>query len=77
MKLAKKVLENLVKSVGYEAGDVSLAADGHWHKTEIDLDGNGRTVSTLPFGSIEAHEHKIVNGEIKSANGHTHDKVEA
>ena len=62
--------------MGYEAGDVSLSEDGHWHKTSMDVDGNGKTIVTLPFAH-EDHVHEIKDGKVMDANGHSHEKVEA
>lgn len=56
------------------AGDTSPAEDGHWHKCRTDVDGNGKTISTMPHPYAEEHEHMIVNGVIQEANGHTHDR---
>lgn len=67
MKLANKVLEGIAQA---EAGDTSAGEDGHWHKTSIDIDGNGKTLETLPKGS-EQHTHTIKDNKA-SGHGHNH-----
>ena len=91
MKLAEKIktdLEEVLKPYNgkvsdhnAEAGDTSFV-DGHYHKTMIDAEGNGVTISTLIYTDqesrkkvVEDHVHKIVKYEIKSADGHSHDLI--
>ena len=77
MKLFSEVSELLeeIKSADplkqAEAGDTSTDAD-HFHKHEMDVSGNGRTIQTLP-GDHPKHEHKIVKWEVQAAEGHKHE----
>jgi len=69
MKLAKKVLQFFEDQA--EAGDTSSHEDGHFHKTSIDIDGNGKTIKTI---GGEDHEHKIVKN-IAKGHGHKHEVI--
>lgn len=57
-----------------EAGDTSFDA-GHSHKTQMDKDGNGKTIQTLPGDHEPEHEHPIVDGVVQEVNGHTHEVI--
>ena len=50
--------------------------DGHWHKAEIDDEGDGKTIGTFRVavkdGKPNPHVHKIVGTEIKAEKGHDH-----
>lgn len=76
MKLANEILELYVKNkLAYfsEAGSTSSDSD-HWHKTQIDVKGNGKTIETRPTGYEDEHEHEIRNWKVMPAgeDGHTH-----
>ena len=82
-QLRKAIDEYNGKSSGHnaEAGDTSFE-NGHWHKTMVDKDGNGQTIHVMPQNDDEEgkkfdkdHVHKIVNWEVQSANGHTHEVI--
>lgn len=53
---------------GIKAGYTDIV-DGHYHTIEVDDEGNGVTTYT---SHMQNHAHKIVNGEIQEAMGHTH-----
>lgn len=53
---------------GIKAGVTDLV-DGHYHTIEIDESGNGVTTYASHMSN---HSHKIVNGVLLGAEGHTH-----
>ena len=53
---------------GIKAGITDII-DGHYHTIEIDDDGNGVTTYA---SHMSTHAHKISNGEVQEADGHTH-----
>lgn len=75
MKLANKLSEMLQDREQAEAGDTSTN-ENHWHKTEIDIDGNGKTIQTLPADHLD-HQHVITNNIALPVieDGHTHTVV--
>jgi hypothetical protein len=50
--------------------------DGHWHKAEVDDEGDGKTVGTFSVAvkgnKPNPHIHKIVGTELKKEKSHTH-----
>lgn len=76
MKLATEILEKIDKlQANVEAGDTS-DVNGHWHKTQIDVNGNGKTIRLYPdTHPVEMdHEHEIVSWKVMPAgeDKHTH-----
>jgi HK97 family phage prohead protease/HK97 family phage major capsid protein len=64
-----KATEEEVKMMqGIKAGITDIM-DGHYHTIEIDDVGNGVTTYA---SHMATHAHKIVNGVVQEANGHTH-----
>lgn len=64
-----KATEEEVKMMqGIKAGITDII-DGHYHTIEIDDVGNGVTTYA---SHMATHAHKIVNGVVQEANGHTH-----
>lgn len=53
---------------GIKAGFTDLC-EGHYHAVEMDDEGNGVTTYA---SHMHNHAHKIVNGVVQEANGHTH-----
>jgi hypothetical protein len=53
--------------------------DAHWHKAEVDDEGDGKTVGTFSIAvkgkKPNPHTHKIVGTEIKNEKGHGHSIV--
>ena len=57
------------KAAKLKAGITDLQA-GHYHTVEMDKDGNGVTTYA---SHMENHAHKVVDGVLVGANGHTHE----
>jgi HK97 family phage prohead protease/HK97 family phage major capsid protein len=53
---------------GIKAG-ITAMCEGHYHTLEVDDNGNGVTTYA---SHMENHAHKIVNGVVMEAEGHTH-----
>lgn len=53
---------------GIKAGITSMC-EGHYHTIEIDDNGNGVTTYA---SHMENHAHRVINGVIMEAEGHTH-----
>lgn len=64
-----KATEDEIKMMqGIKAGITDIA-DGHYHTIEIDDIGNGVTTYASHMAN---HAHRIINGIIQEAEGHTH-----
>jgi HK97 family phage prohead protease/HK97 family phage major capsid protein len=60
--------EEVNKALGIRAGYTTMS-DGHYHSLEIDENGNGVTTYA---SHMQNHTHKILNGKLLEADGHTH-----
>lgn len=60
--------EEVHKALGIRAGYTTMS-DGHYHSLEIDENGNGVTTYA---SHMQNHTHKILNGKLLEADGHTH-----
>lgn len=69
IKSFPEATENEIKMMaGIKAGVTDLV-DGHYHTIEIDEEGNGVTTYA---SHMTNHSHRIVNGVLLEAAGHTH-----
>jgi hypothetical protein len=56
---------------GNMAATTTKDETGHIHSAIINVDGDGKTVSTKSK-EAEEHEHKIFQWSVQPANGHVH-----
>lgn len=70
MKEALRPYNGKVQGKNAEAGDTSVNMD-HYHKTAVDVEGNGQTIMTLPH-SYPDHTHDINDWELGDTNNRSH-----
>lgn len=90
-KLTKQVDEMLAMACCGDSGNTeagrSSTDHGHWHRIEMDQNGNGRTIYTGPYPHTDEnpnsdwrlemdHVHMIVDGVMEPAeDGHSHEII--
>lgn len=50
---------------------VTSKDNNHHHELNIDINGTGQTITTLP-ASHDSHVHKVVAWNVEPFEGHTH-----
>lgn len=69
IRKAAAVVRKAVESA--EISGSTTMDEGHWHTYEVDSNGDGVTVNSVPE-SIEPHFHLVSNFKVQTENGHTH-----